>query len=119
MPILCLMNQLDPSGPVFQLSLKAPHLQTHSKGQFKIWFLHYNPYFFSDRINALDMKNLTVPPLGPFNLCSCSRFMTQPCVESKILVSIKGLKIYEICFEMEIPPFQNFPRKDISEVIFF
>lgn len=76
MPILHLMNQLDPRGFVFQLSLKAPHLQTHSKGQFKIWFLHYNSYSFSDRINALDMKNLTATQLGPFNLCSSSRFMT-------------------------------------------
>lgn len=64
MPILCLKNQFDPRGSVFQPSLKASHLQTHSKGQFKIWFLHYHPYSFSDRLNAPDMKIVTATHLA-------------------------------------------------------
>lgn len=110
MPILCLMNWLDPRGFVFQFSLKAPHLQTHSKGKFKIWFLHCNPFSFSDRIDTLDIKKFNCHPILPFQSLLLFQIHDLALCGEQNSCFNEGLKIYEICFEMETPPFQNFPK---------
>lgn len=102
MPILCLMNWLDPRGFVFQFSLKAPHLQTHSKGKFKIWFLHCNPFSFSDRIDTLDIKKFNCRPILPFQSLLVFQIHDLALCGEQILVSMRAWRFMKSALKWKL-----------------